>query len=190
MWYVGGVFSSSHFAYRPSPLGCQKAENSTSAAWCRGSLSRLLRLQSVFILFPFSHWSLEGFQLLTFVPGAFSCRRLDAAARYAGEAEAIFAASNLLNLPVLNVAKGMLLLANLAYSLGEVHKATSYCALVLHHCKLMKVNLTSFAQNQRVVPWFFSFCQPDVPSAHNHLPTIHYGIAPSLGNNNSHCQRD
>jgi hypothetical protein len=42
---------------------------------------------------------------------------------------------------VLNVGKGLLLLASHALSVGDVEKATSYCAVVLNHCKLMRRNL-------------------------------------------------
>lgn len=65
------------------------------------------------------------------------------------------------DLPVINVAKGMLLVANYAHSVGKIHKSSSYCLLVLHHSSLMEKQLPQLTGRAQAVcsliPFSFSF---------------------------------
>lgn len=103
--------------------------------------------------------------------GAFNSQNLEASERLFDEAETLLASKSLLGTssllsvtswrfpldqPVINVAKGMLLVANYAYSVGKIHKSSSYCLLVLHHSSLMDKQLALLAGRLQLVhnlPW-------------------------------------
>lgn len=70
-----------------------------------------------------------------------------------GNRDALFFTSNSLlrDLPVINVAKGMLLIANYAHSVGKIHKSSSYCLLVLHHSSLMEKQLPQLTSRVQAV---------------------------------------